>query len=77
MSLEALKAVKRAFLNDERWDMTEIGQMVNEAIAEAEKREWVGLEQKDMPDGEDPMFDHPFFTAGMVWAAIKLKEKNT
>ena len=39
MSLEALKAVKRAFLNDERWDMTEIGQMVNEAIAEAEKQE--------------------------------------
>ena len=43
----------------------------------AHKREWVGLEPKDMPDGEDPMYDHPFFTAGMVWAANKLKEKNT
>ena len=30
---------------------------------------WVGLTPDDMPDGEDPMYDHPFFTAGMVWAA--------
>jgi hypothetical protein len=37
----------------------------------------VGLEKKDMPDGEDPMYDHPFFIAGMVYAANKLKEKNT
>jgi hypothetical protein len=22
------------------------------------------------------MYDHPFFIAGMVWAANKLKEKN-
>ena len=48
MSLEALKAVKRAFLNDERWDMTEIGQMVNEAIEKAEKREWVGLTDEEI-----------------------------
>ena len=41
------------------------------------QRPWVGLEKKDMPDGEDPMYDHPFFIAGMVWAANKLKEKNT
>jgi hypothetical protein len=41
------------------------------------KRSWVGLEKTDMPDGEDPMYDHPFFIAGMVWAANKLKEKNT
>jgi hypothetical protein len=40
------------------------------------QRPWVGLEKKDMPDGEDPMYDHPFFIAGMVWAANKLKEKN-
>ena len=38
---------------------------------------WVELEQKDMPDGEDSMFDHPFFIAGMVYANNKLKEKNT
>ena len=41
------------------------------------KREWVTLEPQDMPGGEDPMYDHPFFIAGMVWAANKLKKKNT
>ena len=41
------------------------------------KRKWIGLEKADMPDGEDQMYDHPFFTAGMVWAANKLREKNT
>jgi hypothetical protein len=41
------------------------------------KREWVTLEPQDMPDGEEPMYDHPFFIAGMVWAANELKEKNT
>jgi vancomycin permeability regulator SanA len=29
-----------------------------------------------MPDGEDPMYDHPFFIQGIVWAATKLFEKN-
>ena len=38
---------------------------------------WVGLEPKDMPNEENSMYDHPFFIAGMVWAANKLKEKNT
>jgi hypothetical protein len=37
---------------------------------------WVGLEKSDMPDGEDPMYDHPFFIKGMVWANNKLLEKN-
>ena len=37
---------------------------------------WVGLEKKDMPDGEDPMYDHKYFIAGMVWANNKLLEKN-
>ena len=37
---------------------------------------WVGLEKSDMPDGEDPMYDHPFFIQGIVWAATKLFEKN-
>jgi hypothetical protein len=40
-------------------------------------KEWVGLEKKDMPDGENPMFDHEYFIAGMVFAAKVLKEKNT
>ena len=38
---------------------------------------WVGLTQEDMPDGENPMFDHEYFIAGMVFAANILKEKNT
>jgi len=37
---------------------------------------WIGLEPSDMPDGEDPMYDHPFFVKGMVWANNKLLEKN-
>ena len=41
------------------------------------KREWVGLTEQDMPSGEDPMFDHQYFIAGMVYAANLLKEKNT
>jgi hypothetical protein len=41
------------------------------------QRTWVGLEQSDMPDGEDPMFDHNYFIAGMVYADKVLKEKNT
>ena len=41
------------------------------------KREWVGLTEQDMPSGEDPMFDHPYFIAGMVYTANLLKEKNT
>jgi hypothetical protein len=41
------------------------------------QRTWVGLEKSDMPDGADPLFDDPKFIAGMVYAANKLKEKNT
>jgi hypothetical protein len=41
------------------------------------KREWVGLTEQDMPGGEDPMFDHQYFIAGMVYASTFLKEKNT
>jgi hypothetical protein len=37
---------------------------------------WIGLEPSDMPDGENPMYDHPFFIQGIVWAATKLFEKN-
>jgi len=42
-----------------------------------EKREWVGLTKEDMPNGENPMFDHEYFIAGMVFAAKILEEKNT
>ena len=41
------------------------------------QRPWVELTEQDMPGGEDPMFDHPYFTAGMVYAATVLKERNT
>ena len=41
------------------------------------QRPWVGLTEQDMPSGEDSMFDHQFFIAGMVYAAKILQEKNT
>ena len=49
----------------------------NVATPPAAQRQWVGLEQTDMPDGADPMFDHPYFINGMVYAANLLMEKNT
>jgi hypothetical protein len=50
---------------------------VDKAVNALSQRTWVGLEEKDMPDGEDPMFDDKYFIAGMVYAANKLMEKNT
>ena len=41
------------------------------------QRPWVGLTEQDMPSGEDPMFDHKYFIAGMVYAAKVLQAKNT
>jgi hypothetical protein len=41
------------------------------------QRTWVGLTKEDMPSGENPMFDHKYFIAGMVFAAKILEEKNT
>ena len=43
----------------------------------AAQRQWVGLTKQDMPSGEDPMFDHLYFIAGMVYADKVLKKKNT
>jgi hypothetical protein len=42
----------------------------------ASQRPWVGLTKQDMPSGEDPMFDHQYFCAGMVYAAKVLQKKN-
>jgi hypothetical protein len=42
----------------------------------AQPAAWVGLEKADMPDGDNPMYDHDYFIKGMVWADIKLREKN-
>ena len=41
------------------------------------KHEWVGLTKEDMPNGDNPMFDHEYFIAGMVYAANILMDKNT
>ena len=41
------------------------------------QRPWVGLTEQDMPSGENPMFDHQYFIAGMVYADKVLKEKNS
>jgi hypothetical protein len=43
----------------------------------AAQRPWVGLTEQDMPSGKNPMFDHQYFTAGMVYAAKVLQAKNT
>ena len=43
----------------------------------AVERPWVALTEQDMPSGEDPMFDHRYFCAGMVYAAKVLQKKNT
>jgi len=53
-----------------------LGMPVNVSVTPPQST-WVGLEQSDMPDGEDPMFDHEYFIAGMVYADKVLKEKNT
>jgi hypothetical protein len=37
---------------------------------------WLGLEPSDMPDGDDPMYDHDFFLKGMAWADAILRKKN-
>jgi hypothetical protein len=50
---------------------------VDKAVNAMSQRQWVGLEQTDMPDGADPMYDHPYFISGMVYAANLLMEKNT
>jgi len=47
------------------------------ALVAAHERQWVGLEKEDMPDGENPMFDHEYFLAGMAYASRRLEEKNT
>ena len=41
-ALQALRFVKEAFLNDDRWDDTDIGEAVNEGIEELENLEPVG-----------------------------------
>jgi hypothetical protein len=42
----------------------------------AQPAAWIGLEKADMPDGDNPMYDHDTFIAGMIWADAKLREKN-
>tara|TARA_R110000868_G_scaffold270941_1_gene530408 strand:- start:270 stop:638 length:369 start_codon:yes stop_codon:yes gene_type:complete len=54
----------------------EINGAIESAITELPKREWAGLTEQDMPSGQNPMFDHEYFIAGMVYAAKVLQEKN-
>ena len=56
--------------------MTEEQMEKIKALHEA-PRTWVKFEEKDMPKGDNPMFDHEYFIAGMVYAEMILKEKNT
>lgn len=91
MSIEAMKQALEALgaymeATDSEADATAHSLMaaaffkLKEAIAEAEKQEpvaWLGLEPSDMPDGDDPMYDHDFFLKGMAWADAILRKKNT
>jgi hypothetical protein len=45
--------------------------------AKQEPVAWFGLEPSDMPDGDNPMYDHDFFLKGMAWADAILRKKNT
>ena len=45
--------------------------------AKQEPAAWFGLEPSDMPDGDNPMYDHDFFLKGMAWADAILRKKNT
>jgi hypothetical protein len=45
--------------------------------AKQEPVAWFGLEPNDMPDGDNPMYDHDFFLKGMAWADAILRKKNT
>ena len=72
------EALRRAAQDDD--DDTQV--YTSDAIAfvaewKAAQRQWQGLTEQDMPSGEDPMFDHLYFIAGMVYADKVLKKKNT
>ena len=77
---QALEALYLA--NTREWPENKIGAAINAlsaTIEQAEKQEPVarlGLEPSDMPDGDDPMYDHDFFIKGMVWADAMLCKKN-
>ena len=47
------------------------------ALAQPAQRPWVDLTKEDMPDGDNPMFDHEYFIAGIIYAANILMDKNT
>jgi hypothetical protein len=49
---------------------------VDKAVNAMSQRQWVGIEEKDMPTDPDPMYDHKYFIAGMVYADNVLMEKN-
>jgi len=82
MSIEAMKQALEAleFANvNHWWGSSNIEKAITNlrlAIIEEVERQEPGLEPSDMPDGENPMYDHPFFIEGMVWANNKLLEKN-
>ena len=60
-----------------RVEPLETGDLLYTAPPLPVQRPWVGLTEQDMPSGEDPMFDHRYFIAGLVYAAKVLQAKNT
>jgi len=77
-ALEALEYIENNYMSLPAPAITAIAAL-RLAIEQTERQEpvaWVGLEESDMPDGEDLVYDSPFFIKGMVWANNKLLEKN-
>jgi hypothetical protein len=73
-ALEMAQEVMRSWQGQAPVGFNEAFQAVNQALEQPAA--WVGLEKADMPDGDNPMYDHDYFIKGMVWADIKLREKN-
>jgi len=57
--------------------MYESSKRTLDAYTTPPQRTWVGLTEEDMPGDPNPMYDHKYFIAGMVYAGFVLKEKNT
>ena len=84
MNQQQREVVQQALeLLDKQWQCSEVWSLEESQEAAEALRQlleqpaaWVGLEKADMPDGDNPMYDHDYFIKGMVWADIKLREKN-
>jgi hypothetical protein len=76
-SIQHLKIMMEESAWEGRIELSDALANIDEFYTTPPQRTWVRLTKEDMPDGENPMFDHEYFIAGMVFAAKILEEKNT